>query len=252
MVTEASPIRLVVHRCRPPPWRHGVTARQRTAPNVPPDMGMICLRLSCPGAGRGNTMCKGNYKMYDATGWYSDVLKADQLATAHALGLMPGKQAMTVAMSLRVEGVTAPQILHVCGAPQLNRMRGLERDLKYTTRVPMPQNGMRHQVYHYALTKKGEHKVALTNKRLAEAEAAGNMVEVAKPAKSAKPKAKATKPKATARKRLGKLTDKFKQGEADQPPANTENSPTAPADAPEGIQQPMGEPMLDVQPQQGE
>src|SRR5258708_39415836 len=78
--------------------------------------------------------------MTNHSNYYSDVFKAwpvklvgpkptaDMLATVHKLGLRPGKQALANAMALRDGGVTGSQIVIVCSAPQLNKMRDLVTD----------------------------------------------------------------------------------------------------------------------------
>jgi hypothetical protein len=134
----------------------------------------------------------------DATGWYGDTFKAwqaklmgggkptaDQLATVHALGLRPGKQALANAMALRDGGVTGSEIVIACGAPQLNRMRGLIAD-KLVKREAVPPRGT-HTVYKLTLTPKGEARVkaALTAAAAGDSEAAK---APAKPKRKRKPK----------------------------------------------------------------
>lgn len=115
------------------------------------------------------------------------------LATVMALGARHGKQCMANAMYLRPEGATSGQVVMVCGAPQLNKMRAFNK-AGYVKPVAEPKNGAGHVVYHIALTAKGEAKVA----RVAAAPADTADTGKAKPkAKKAKGKAKGgSKPKA--------------------------------------------------------
>ena len=106
----------------------------------------------------------------DHTGWYANVFKAwqvkqlgpkptaDMLATVHGLGLRPGKQALANAMALRDCGVSGAQIVMVCGAPQLNRMRGLISD-GHVKREAVPPNELGHAVYKITLTPKGAKRI---------------------------------------------------------------------------------------------
>ena len=91
-------------------------------------------------------------------GWQAKVLgsvpAAEMLAHVHGLGLRPGKQALACAMALRVEGVTGPQIVIACGAPQLNRMRGLIA-AGVVKRVASPPDAQGHVVYKLQITEKG-------------------------------------------------------------------------------------------------
>lgn len=156
--------------------------------------------------------------MTNATQWYTAEFKAwqkgagvkpsaDQLQAVHDLGLRPGKQALACAMALRDTGTTGSQIVIACGAPQLNRMRGLIDD-KLVRRVPCSRDDRNHTVYKLELTEKGEKRIATSRQRDAEVDAAGKVESAAKPkgeseAKTAKGKAKvanrASKPrKATA------------------------------------------------------
>lgn len=106
----------------------------------------------------------------DHTGWYANTFKAwqvkqvgpkptaEMLATVHGLGLRPGKQALANAMALRDCGVTGAQIVMVCGAPQLNRMRGLISD-GHVKREAVPPNELGHAVYKITLTPKGAKRI---------------------------------------------------------------------------------------------
>lgn len=114
---------------------------------------------------------------------------ADLLAHVHGLGLRPGKQALANAMALRAEGVTGAQIVMACGAPQLNRMRGLIAD-GHVKRQAVPPNAQGHTVYRITLTAKGEARI----KRNAEAQATAALKgDAPKPAKAAS-KRKPAKP----------------------------------------------------------
>lgn len=109
---------------------------------------------------------------------------AEMLAKVHGLGLRPGKQAIACAMALRDEGVTGPQIVMVCGAPQLNRMRGLIGGGLFK-RVVVPANEQGHTVYKCSVTPKGDAEI----KRIAKVMAnASTTTEAPKP-KAAKVKA---------------------------------------------------------------
>lgn len=133
--------------------------------------------------------------MSNATNYYTDVFKAwpvkmvgpkpteAMLDTVHKLGLRPGKQALANAMALRDCGVTGSQIVIVCSAPQLNRMRDLITDA-LVKREAMPKvNG--NTVYKLAVTPKGLQRIARTEKQLAQAAEAGKA--------DGAPKAKAVK-----------------------------------------------------------
>lgn len=106
----------------------------------------------------------------------------EMLATAHALGCRPGKQALAMAMALRAGGVTGGQIIAACGAPQLNKMRDtVAKGLAKWAALPMTEAG--HKVYHLELTAKGNGKVS----KAAEAPAAE---KPAKAKRASKAKAK--------------------------------------------------------------
>lgn len=110
----------------------------------------------------------------------------EALATVHALGARPGKQAMALAMALRPEGVTGPQIVLACGAPQLNKMRDTAaKGLVKFVAMPITEAG--HKVYRIELTAKGTAKVDKAKAAPADAD-----TKAAKPRKAAKP----SKPKA--------------------------------------------------------
>src|SRR5687767_5896170 len=77
----------------------------------------------------------------------------------HGLGLRPGKQALAVSMALRPEGVSGAQIVMACGAPQLNRMRGLIADGHVKRDMSAGSNEQGHTVYRLTLTHKGEARI---------------------------------------------------------------------------------------------
>ncbi len=130
---------------------------------------------------------------------------ADQLASVHGLGCRPGKQALAIAMSTRDCGVTGSQIVMACGAPQLNKMRGLIADaLLREMPAPLADNG--HKVYRNEVTPKGKQRIERVAKAEAAKVAAGAAEadtlarrEKSKPdstVKAKKPASKARKPKA--------------------------------------------------------
>jgi len=143
----------------------------------------------------------------DHAGWYTNTFKAwqakqlgpkptaDMLATVHGLGLRPGKQALANAMALRDCGVSGAQIVMACGAPQLNRMRGLISD-GHVKREAVPPNELGHAVYKITLTPKGAKRVAGTAKAADKAAVSGD-TNAAKPAKAkrtSKPRKAKVKP----------------------------------------------------------
>lgn len=136
----------------------------------------------------------------DATAFYAEPFKtwqvkllgakpnSDQLATMHKLGLRPGKQALACAMMLRDAGVTGSQIMIACGAPQLNRMRGLVADA-LCKRVAAPMVGG-HTVYKLVVTAKGEQRIKRFETAAAK-QAEAEKAQGDKPAKAtSKPKVK--------------------------------------------------------------
>src|SRR5882672_813400 len=126
--------------------------------------------------------------------WQANVVgpkpTAELLERVEGLGLRQGKQAMACALSLRDGGVTGSQIVIVCGAPQLNRMRGLiaEGMFKRHAAAADPQG---HTVYKCSVTPKGEAEI----KRLAKvrANATANTKAPVKAAKAVKVSRKANK-----------------------------------------------------------
>lgn len=112
---------------------------------------------------------------------------------AHGLGCRPGKQALAVAMGLRPEGVTNPQVLHTCGNPQNNKRGGLVTD-GYLKRMPAAKTAEGHEVYQYTVSPKGLKRIEVAAKRAADLEAAGGVdkPKVKKAAKGTAPR----KPKA--------------------------------------------------------
>lgn len=139
-----------------------------------------------------------------------------QLAVMHQLGLRPGKQALACAMMLRDHGATAGQIIMACGAPQLNRMRGLVADA-LCKREAVPMTGDGHTVYKLVVTPKGLKRIEARVKADAAADAAGKAGDDASAAKPAK--AKAVK-KATSKARKGGKAPKA-DAPATQPPVNS-------------------------------
>ena len=118
------------------------------------------------------------------------------LEAAHMLGCKPGKQALAVAMGLRPDGVTNPQVLYACGNPQNNKRAGLVADA-YLKRERAARTAEGHEVYKYTVTPKGLKRIETNKAREAALEAAAKVAE-SKPAKVvAKPKgeAKAKAPK---------------------------------------------------------
>lgn len=118
---------------------------------------------------------------------------AEQITCIHGLGLRPGKQALANAMMLREKGATANQIVMACGAPQLNRMRGLIADAYVRRDMHVSKTAEGHTVYKLELTAKGKAKVERTAKAQAAAEAAGKVDGETAVKKPAKAKGKAAK-----------------------------------------------------------
>jgi hypothetical protein len=111
----------------------------------------------------------------------------EQLAAVHGLGARPGKQALAIAMATRECGVTGSQIVIACGAPQLNKMRGLVADaLLRELPAPLAENG--HKVYHLEVTPKGRQRIERSFKAEAAKVAAGAAEAEKAPAKKAKGK----------------------------------------------------------------
>lgn len=108
---------------------------------------------------------------------------AEQLASVHGLGCRPGKQSLAIAMSTRDCGVTGSQIVMACGAPQLNKMRGLVADaLLRELPAPLAENG--HKVYRNEVTAKGKQRIERVAKAEAAAVAAGAAETDKAPAKA--------------------------------------------------------------------
>jgi hypothetical protein len=176
--------------------------------------------------------------MTDATNYYAPQFKAwgkqlgpkptaDQLASIHGLGCRPGKQALAIAMSLRDCGVTAGQIVMACGAPQLNKMRGLITDA-LLKREPVANTEAGHTVYKCVVTPKGLQRIKRTEAAAAKAEAAGAAVadDV-----TSKPKGKAKGNGKVAKARKAKVTSEAPK------PASDVTAPmpaTSPVDADNG------------------
>ena len=130
--------------------------------------------------------------------WQANVVgpkpTAEMLEKVEGLGLRPGLQALACAMSLRADGVTGKQIVIACGAPQLNRMRGLVAEGMFKWHAT-PRNGEGHTVYKHTVTPKGEAEI----KRIAKVKAnsvASPKAPTKAPAKVAKVSRKANAAKA--------------------------------------------------------
>jgi hypothetical protein len=146
--------------------------------------------------------------MTNETNWYSTTFKGwptkqvgpkpteAQLAAVHNLGARPGKQAMAIAMGLRDCGVTGSQIVVICGAPQLNKMRGFVDD-RLLRKVAVPHDAKGHVVYKLEVTPKGQQRIDNALKRQA-AQLAAEQATPDQPAK-AKPAKKAAKAPAKAK-----------------------------------------------------
>lgn len=105
----------------------------------------------------------------DIIGHYTDFFKnwdlkrfgpkptAKDLDIIHRLGARPGKQALANAMALRPNGVTGSEIVMVCGAPQLNKMRGFVTDGLLKREAFPPRDN--HTVYKMTVTAKGQTRV---------------------------------------------------------------------------------------------
>lgn len=139
----------------------------------------------------------------DVLGYYADMFKgwqaaagtkptAEMLATVHALGARPGKQAMANAMYLRPAGATSGQVVMVVGAVQLNKLRTFISD-GLLKRDAVPASAAGHTVYKASLTAKGAAKVKAINAAAAKAEAPAKPKGNAKqaPAKPTAPQAPA-------------------------------------------------------------
>lgn len=133
----------------------------------------------------------------NATGYYKGFFKGwskalgnkptdVELATVHALGARPGKQALANAMMLRAEGATAAQIVMACGAPQLNKMREFVARKLVTRNMNVAPSEAGHTVYKIELAAKGK---AAVEKAAAEPEADKPAKAKRKPATKRKPKA---------------------------------------------------------------
>jgi hypothetical protein len=104
----------------------------------------------------------------------------EQLDQYHKLGARHGKQCLAGAMALRPDGVTGSEIVIACGAPQLNKMRGLIADA-FVKRLPDGGSRNGHQVYKLVLTPKGLKRVETNTAKAAALEAAGKATSEAKP-----------------------------------------------------------------------
>lgn len=106
----------------------------------------------------------------------------DLLGIAHTFG-RAGKQSMALAMALRPEGVSAPQVTLACGAPQNNHRIKLCGQ-GYFKVVEAPKTEQGHTVYRVELTAKGKAKV----ERVKAASAAALTASPAKPKRERKAK----------------------------------------------------------------
>lgn len=97
---------------------------------------------------------------------------AEMLAQYHGLGARHGKQCLAGAMALRADGVTGSEIVIACGAPQLNKMRGLITDA-FLKRLPDAGSRNGHLVYKLQLTPKGLKRIESAAAKAAALEAAG-------------------------------------------------------------------------------
>lgn len=143
-------------------------------------------------------------KQSDASGHYKGFFKnwskalgarptVEQLATIHALGARPGKQALANAMMLRDGGATAAQIVMACGAPQLNKMRDLVARKLVTRDMNVAPSDAGHTVYKISLAAKG--KTAIEKAATAAVE---GTTDKAKPARKRKAKPAKVTPEAAA------------------------------------------------------
>lgn len=176
------------------------------------------------------TAILAQYKPY-FDNWQANVLgpkpSAELLSKVHGLGLRPGKQALACAMSLRADGVTGSQIVIACGAPQLNRMRGLISEGVFK-RQPVAANGQNHTVYKCEVTPKGDAEIKRLEKVAANATAA-TVPAKPKAAKATKAKVKAkpakvakAKPVKASRKANAKPEVKPAQPTPVEPPVTAE------------------------------
>lgn len=102
----------------------------------------------------------------------------EMLHQAMAFG-RPGLQTMALAMAMRPSGVTANQILHVCGRPQ-NNHRTAEINAGHFKRVAAERDGNGRTVYKVELSAKGIKRVEKYEARLMAAEQAGAVTDAGK------------------------------------------------------------------------
>lgn len=128
----------------------------------------------------------------------------DCLKVAFAFSQRSQKQAVALAMCLRPEGATGPEIQYVCGAPQNNWRKGLI-EAGYFKRVAVPsRNGV--TVYKLEVSKRGEAMVAkAVTKADADAAKADATDTAEKPAKVAKPAKGAGKAKGKAKAKAARV-----------------------------------------------
>lgn len=148
-----------------------------------------------------NTMSKSN----ETVGFYKAAFAAwpvkqlgpkpttEQLSAVHGLGLRPGKQALANAMALRDGGVSGAQIVMACGAPQLNRMRGLIADGHVKRDMGVGQNEQGHIVYKLTVTAKGKARIDRQAAAAEKATLAGDAPKATKPAKAKRKTARKAK-----------------------------------------------------------
>lgn len=153
----------------------------------------------------------------------------DLFNTVHGLGLRPGKQALAVAMAMRPQGVTGHQIIMACGAPQLNRMRGLI-NAGVVKRDGTAGSDTGHTVYKLTLTKKGQQVIDRHAAQQAKLTADGGGDATSKP----KRKAKATGTKRPRKAKGAAASEAAPQGDTPQAPQVTGEAPATSEVAPQG------------------
>lgn len=109
----------------------------------------------------------------------------EALTLAHYFG-RPGKQSLALAMAMRDCGVTAPQIIIACGAPQNNHRTAVVTAGYFKRDMGAGFNNLGHTVYKVTLTPKGQ---AFIDRRKAGAAVAANQAAQTPPAKAGKAKA---------------------------------------------------------------
>ena len=151
---------------------------------------------------------------------------AEMLLNYHGLGARHGKQCLAGAMMLRPHGATGSEIVVACGAPQLNKMRGLCADALVRRDMTAGQrNGQ--TVYKLTVTQKGEKRIANFVSREAALVEAGK-ADGASKATKATPVAKAAK----------KPTSKPRKPTGDKLPANVMTDGAATVTVPANVTKP--------------